>query len=436
MVPSADAPEPTRSRRRQTVGLVVALFLTVSVGVGPIVVTYAVRKLDEAAALRALIAEVRQPTGGTALADAMKRVNERRIGDRAARALLMILRDDETAEEMFDMKAAKEALCGLEIEAVPELVNALADERAASAVRDALFTMLDKDGALATVYHFAVHDPRPEVRKQLGQALASDLFIRELSYQQNRARPIDSELLAKVISSSEADFCVRLHAAALLARLDHRKAAIALPMLLEDMSSGDLMAARVVARIDPTKFPAVAGTLQELLTDSEQFVQVYAAIAFGEFGAEAKPAVPMLVQKLGDRKLDKRTRGCIVGSLARIGAATSSEEIMDLIIDMAGNDAEDRLREDAVISLRRFAATSPKALSALIKALQDRSSMARCLAADGLGELGAKAESAIPALEKALKDPQAAGNAESALQLIRSAIPSSAPSPGGGMSRQ
>jgi HEAT repeat protein len=65
------------------------------------------------------------------------------------------------------------------------------------------------------------------------------------------------------------------------------------------------------------------------------------------------------------------------------------------------------------------AATAPKSVPVLVKALGDSEAMARRHAAESLGRLGPLAKPAVPALKAALKDPDDDVQAAAAAALER-----------------
>ena len=105
--------------------------------------------------------------------------------------------------------------------------------------------------------------------------------------------------------------------------------------------------------------------LVELLKDKEWDVRMVVARSLGEFGPNAKVAVPTLMQLLSDKRWEVRS---------------ASAEALGLI----GPESKDAIR-------------------ALTELLKDRNAFVRRAAAEGLGGIGPEARAAIPALIELVK---------------------------------
>ncbi len=126
-------------------------------------------------------------------------------------------------------------------------------------------------------------------------------------------------------------------------------------------------AVRAVLQVGPQPGSEVAGLVQSL-QDELAAVRFHAAIALGEFGREAEPAIPGLIQI------------CL-------------------------RDPDPGVRVEAAVALWKIDHNkAPLAIPTLIKALGDPNELICWIAADCLGQIGApEAIPAIPALRETLK---------------------------------
>jgi HEAT repeat protein len=158
----------------------------------------------------------------------------------------------------------------------------------------------------------------------------------------------------------------RLDAAVTLGRMGG-EATTALPALRQAHADGRVRvrAAEALAAIDTTPKEAVAALLTVLQDKaSPPAARKAAAVALGNRGADAKPAVPGLAAAL--------------------------------------KDADEAVRWSATEALGRVGPEAAAAVPALVDALQDAA--IRSIVADTLGTLGPAAQSAAPVLAKQLKE--------------------------------
>jgi HEAT repeat protein len=143
-------------------------------------------------------------------------------------------------------------------------------------------------------------------------------------------------------------------------------------------------------RLDPAE-------LIPLLRHEDRRAREFALRSLGDQGPAARPAVPALVQSLEDPVLHLRTLAYQV--MGRIGPGAEeaipalSERLMPKFRDMTE-------AQWAAKTLRRI---GPKALGALVEALEGGGEYPAQLAAGALGQMGAGARPAVPALARALQ---------------------------------
>jgi HEAT repeat protein len=86
-------------------------------------------------------------------------------------------------------------------------------------------------------------------------------------------------------------------------------------------------------------------------------------------------------------------------------------------------DAEISVRVTAAMALGNMGAAAQEAVPALIRALKDQDSQVRNWAATALGSIGPAAESAVPALKRAARIEGSRPAAEEAIRKIRGISP-------------
>jgi D-arabinan exo alpha-(1,3)/(1,5)-arabinofuranosidase (non-reducing end) len=120
--------------------------------------------------------------------------------------------------------------------------------------------------------------------------------------------------------------------------------------------------------------------------------------AIGSFGADATPAIQLLVEALADSSAS--VRAAAAWALTQTGprGATAVPALAKALSDPAP-----RVRGLAIIALKNMGPKSAPAVPELIHALNDSVSYLRAPAAVALGEIGPNAKDAIPALEEAIQ---------------------------------
>lgn len=154
--------------------------------------------------------------------------------------------------------------------------------------------------------------------------------------------------------------CVALLAVATAVGCGGREKTPDFPGLLESLRSAQ-PGVRGPAAVELIGLGEVAALpVAGLLKDPDERVRHMAAMTLQNMGAKARPALPALIDALGDGSADVRTT--------------------------------------AATALRSFGADAAPAVPALIRALNDRESIVRLEAARTLGDVGAAAEPAVPTL--------------------------------------
>ncbi len=179
-----------------------------------------------------------------------------------------------------------------------------------------------------------------------------------------------------------------------------------------------LEAARALERIGPGCTDMVARCLQH----GDASVRVGAIIVLARFGAEAKQAVPALIQCLSDPVVEVRFAAAralrAVGREAQAAAPALSRLLADpdRLVRMNSADALEAIGPPAVAPTAAMLVSSPDAA-------------ARMASADVLRRIGAEAAPAVPALAGAMSDPapEVRNAAAQALRAIdRASLPAAA----------
>ncbi len=175
----------------------------------------------------------------------------------------------------------------------------------------------------------------------------------------------------------------------------------------------------VLIRIGPDAADAVPA-LMATLDDTEPPLRRESLFALGAVGAQAAKATDKIVSKLTDEDADVRSAACYALGKIGPGAQAALPALAKLM------DSEDEFLQIASVwaSLKISPADAQlqvKAVPRLIKALTDVRDHVRVEAAYTLGELGAVAQSATAALQKAQEDsnPAVREAASHALQQLK-----------------
>jgi HEAT repeat protein len=145
--------------------------------------------------------------------------------------------------------------------------------------------------------------------------------------------------------------------------------------------------------------PFVVSALAQAVKDPSVEVRQEAVRVLHNIGPSAKSAVPALTAALSDPEAAVRE-----GAASALGyfGGVAAESVPALIA--AISDPDEDVRRSAIEALASMGTRGTESIPALTRALQDESMVYS--AATTLGELGKPAQSAIPALRKAVKGPQ------------------------------
>jgi HEAT repeat protein len=147
-------------------------------------------------------------------------------------------------------------------------------------------------------------------------------------------------------------------------------------------------------KADPEKIIARLIADYKKTTDNATRAQLVSELT--EFGAQAKDAVPVLIDALQTKDEDLRLHAAI--ALGKIG----KEAVAPLAEILSGKDADARFY--AIWALGWIGPAGKETAPALLKALGDEQEGVRRKAAYALGRVGADAEESVPALIKLLGD--------------------------------
>jgi HEAT repeat protein len=166
---------------------------------------------------------------------------------------------------------------------------------------------------------------------------------------------------------------------------------------------------------------SLAGDVDRLYSESPAD-RAYAASQLGKFGAEARPVVPLLVDRLGDP--DWQVRRQAAEALGALGDSMAVDPLIEILSDRNG---EWSVRAAAARSLGRLG--DPRAVEALIAVLNDMNAHVRHMAVIALGQIGTP-ETVEPLVAAARGDSDGATRF-SAAQAIRRLenVPSESDSP-------
>jgi hypothetical protein len=195
-------------------------------------------------------------------------------------------------------------------------------------------------------------------------------------------------------------------------------------------------AAEVWGRVGPSLAAAVRRLLG-LLKDPNRDVRLQAAAALGDLGGQAHLVLPALRAALKEAALkdgDAAVRNAAAHAVLQVGPQPASE-IAGLIASLKDDldvvrfnaaialgdlgpeareavpalthahlrDPDAAVRVEAAVALWKIDRKAASVVAVLIKALEDPNEMICWMAADCLGQMGAEAREAVPALQQALR---------------------------------
>ncbi len=226
----------------------------------------------------------------------------------------------------------------------------------------------------------------------------------------------------------------------------------ALPELVEALRYDEESVATAVGQALIAIGPSAISPLKAELNDANLFVRRRAAQILGQFGAAARSAAPALVLMLYDSEYqvhaaaemtliqigegsiaplsarlqteDEQGRRLVLGVLSKLGAPA-----VPIIVKTLQKDPSSYVRVSAAESLREPGAATPEAVQGLIAGLRDLDEGVRVAAVSTLGQLGDRAKSAAPAVEKLFRSDsdalvrQRAGDALGQLNAEKTSAP-------------
>ena len=218
-------------------------------------------------------------------------------------------------------------------------------------------------------------------------------------------RAFAEQALPKLIAGlSDPDPAVREHTAVALSRAGRRAepAVPALWPLAEDESvnvRGAAYRALIAIEIEPASTLPVA----ELLAHSEPAVRAHAAEMLRRFQPLPDAAVPLLADALEDD--DPFVRGAAATALIPFGpkAAPAVPRLIEAVQKIQLADLQ-KPEPIELAPVNALAAVGEPAVGPTTKLLKEKEPLIRYLATYTLGEIGPAAKSALPELEKLLRD--------------------------------
>lgn len=148
--------------------------------------------------------------------------------------------------------------------------------------------------------------------------------------------------------------------------------------------------------------PAIAALVQMAKNEKEPSKsRLFAINALGQFGDDAKPAVPTLVALLDSKQ--KGVRLATLSALSEIGKSAKGA-VPRLILAL--KDADEAVRVGAAQAIGSIGSPAKSAVPALIEALNDPSKTVRLRVIGAIGSLGTDAKPAIAELTQALNTPE------------------------------
>jgi HEAT repeat protein len=190
--------------------------------------------------------------------------------------------------------------------------------------------------------------------------------------------------------------CLVLCAAGVTARADDAMVDALIKQLTDPDSDMRRGAAKKLAELGKDAQTAGPALITAAKTDKDLFVRRFATQALGEVGADPKTAVPALSALLKEDV--KELTEAAIGSLGKMGAA-AVPALADVL-------------------KAKSTTAKPKKGDKKTPATPDRTAFLRAKAAQMLGEMGADAKPAVPALIGALKDTAIRIDAATALGNI------------------
>ena len=250
----------------------------------------------------------------------------------------------------------------------------------------------------------AADDPHQEAQKLIKKlAKEKDPRFRAMAARDLGRLKVPEAVPALAAALKDKDASVRADSAKALREMGEA-AADAKPELQEALLDSDGMTVWYAASalhgmgvVRTDLMPAYRRLLQDPSCD----MRTSAALAAREYATVAE-LLPVALACRRDKDVKVSTKAIqLMGSLMKVKAAVPA------LVEVLSASPTMDLREQAARSLGEIGAAAKEAIPALTKALSDREWQVRTAAATALGEMGALARSAVPALKAAAADQEA-----------------------------
>ncbi len=277
------------------------------------------------------------------------------------------------------------------------------------------------DGSLHAACYSAMAQIGPEARSAV--AFIADRLTEEPAY---AWKALMAQTLEKIgpdaraalptlrLTMRTSRYDARVQAALALWRIDHQVVEV-VSVLADELRTGEadppgekssipwsdrarLGAAQALAELGKDSEPAIPALI-EALGDPLSSVRAWAADALGRNGAKAGAAVPALTRRLEDH--GPSVRHWAATALGQIGR-DSLQAVPALRRTM--EDRAARVRVQAALALWRIEHAADPSTAVLIEALRDPDAWIRLMAAAALSEFGEAGRAAVPMLGMALND--------------------------------
>lgn len=320
------------------------------------------------------------------------------VGDKAMPALAEMLKDKEVSVRMLGLRAFE----GLEL-TTPAAIDALClvtIKDASAAVRRSAVMVLSKAGE-------AGKDAVPILREVLRD---KDAGVRAAAASAILA--IGKEHAGEFTKVfKDPNPAVRLNALQALVSVAEdldAPAVAAMRSLIEDEDVKVRQTAVLGLAALGTKARELGGgkevltALTKLFQDKNATVRRAAVFALGKVGLDDKKEIILLAEGLKDK--DTEVRGMTVQALAQYSHEEAPSEWRQFVMTHVAEALKDKDRRVQLAAAKALVDETTYAVPALLKLVETGQGSARVMAATVLGEIGADAADAVPALQKLSKE--------------------------------
>jgi HEAT repeat protein len=259
--------------------------------------------------------------------------------------------------------------------------------------------------------HFARHADKTATLKYAADRNEVLHVLREVGVKDEevlaseRSRPTDAALEAILAQLRDRDPATVLKGVEALRRVEREAARGAIPALAHALQNteDEKFRRRIVEEMERigAPFKDDIDCLRPIAALSYQRARLYAVDALRQLGPDARPGIPVLAQALKDRDSEVRRKAATV--LRDLGPTARPAAFRTLL--ETASDADEEVARAALDALIELGKLTPAEIAVLTEALGDdkRRIWVRRFAALRLGEQGALAEKAVPALVKVLQ---------------------------------